>query len=132
MAFTSLGVVLISTLTFVLGTFPEFQSEEDSGKINVLKTSFPTKKNLIINVFLLRAGFPPEFPQAVLVRRFKQKIVKRHTIASFFSFLVAGHERDRQHRRRVLPRRIRGEGSFFGWKYFFHTFKAAKLKKKIL
>ena len=28
MAFTSLGVVLISTMTFVLGTFPEFQSEE--------------------------------------------------------------------------------------------------------
>ena len=31
MAFTSLGVVLISTLTFVLGTFPEFQSYEESG-----------------------------------------------------------------------------------------------------
>ena len=30
MAFTSLGVVLISTMTFVLGTFPEFQSEEES------------------------------------------------------------------------------------------------------
>ncbi len=42
MAFTSLGVVLISTLTFVLGTFPEFQSEDE-------------------------LGFTPEFPQAVLV-----------------------------------------------------------------
>ena len=31
MAFTSLGVVLVSTLTFVLGTFPEFQSFEESG-----------------------------------------------------------------------------------------------------
>ena len=40
MAFTSLGVVLVSTLTFVLGTFPEFQSEEES-------------------------GLPEEFPQAV-------------------------------------------------------------------
>ena len=30
MAFTSLGVVLISTMTFVLGTVPEFQSEEDT------------------------------------------------------------------------------------------------------
>ena len=29
MAFTSLGVVLISTMTFVLGTFPEFQSEQE-------------------------------------------------------------------------------------------------------
>ena len=27
MAFTSLGVVLVSTMTFVLGTFPEFQPE---------------------------------------------------------------------------------------------------------
>ncbi len=42
MAFTSLGVVLVSTLTFVLGTFPEFQPEDE-------------------------LGFPPEFPQAVLV-----------------------------------------------------------------
>lgn len=31
MAFTSLGVVLISTMTFVLGTFPEFQPESESG-----------------------------------------------------------------------------------------------------
>ena len=31
MAFTSLGVVLVSTLTFVLGTFPEFQSFAESG-----------------------------------------------------------------------------------------------------
>lgn len=31
MAFTSLGVVIISTLTFVLGTFPEFQPESESG-----------------------------------------------------------------------------------------------------
>ena len=31
MAFTSLGVVLISTLTFILGTFPEFQPMEESG-----------------------------------------------------------------------------------------------------
>ena len=30
MAFTSLGVVLISTMTFVLGTFPEFQSDDES------------------------------------------------------------------------------------------------------
>lgn len=42
MAFTSLGVVLISTLTFVLGTFPEFQTEDES-------------------------GIPEEFPQAVMV-----------------------------------------------------------------
>ena len=30
-AFTSLGVVLVSTMTFVLGTFPEFQHKEESG-----------------------------------------------------------------------------------------------------
>ena len=40
MAFTSLGVVLISTLTFVLGTFPEFQSEDERNE-------------------------PPEYPEAV-------------------------------------------------------------------
>jgi hypothetical protein len=31
MAFTSLSVVIISTMTFILGTFPEFQSEEETG-----------------------------------------------------------------------------------------------------
>ncbi len=44
MAFTSLGVVIISTLTFVLGTFPEFQSEDE-------------------------LGFAPEFPEAVTVMK---------------------------------------------------------------
>ena len=42
MAFTSLGVVLISTLTFILGTFPEFQPMEES-------------------------GVPSEYPQAVMI-----------------------------------------------------------------
>ena len=42
MAFTSLGVVLISTMTFVLGTFPEFQPESES-------------------------GVPEEYPEAVMV-----------------------------------------------------------------
>lgn len=41
-AWISLGVVLVSTFTFVLGTFPEFQKEEDTGQ-------------------------PPPYPQAVLV-----------------------------------------------------------------
>ena len=31
MAFTSLGIVLVSTMTFVMGTFPELQSKEESG-----------------------------------------------------------------------------------------------------
>ena len=31
MAFTSLSVVILSTMTFILGTFPEVQSEEESG-----------------------------------------------------------------------------------------------------
>ena len=38
----SLGVVLVSTFTFALGTFPEFQKEEDTGQ-------------------------PPPYPEAVLV-----------------------------------------------------------------
>jgi hypothetical protein len=37
MAFSSLGIVLISTATFVLGTFPEFQPPEESG----LPTEYP-------------------------------------------------------------------------------------------
>ena len=41
MAFTSLGVVLISTMTFVLGTFPEFQSVEESGREQL---EYPTVK----------------------------------------------------------------------------------------
>ena len=41
-AWISLGVVLVSTFTFVLGTFPEFQKEEDTGQ-------------------------PPPYPEAVLV-----------------------------------------------------------------
>ena len=40
MAFTSLGVVLISTMTFVLGTFPEFQNPEESGQ----EIEYPTVK----------------------------------------------------------------------------------------
>ena len=41
MAFTSLGVVLISTMTFVLGTFPEFQSTQESGREQL---EYPTVK----------------------------------------------------------------------------------------
>ena len=41
MAFTSLGVVLISTMTFVLGTFPEFQTDDP--------------------------GIPPEYPLTVSI-----------------------------------------------------------------
>ena len=41
-AWASLGVVLISTFTFVLGTFPEFQKEADTGQ-------------------------PPPYPEAVMV-----------------------------------------------------------------
>jgi hypothetical protein len=40
MAFTSLGVVLISTMTFVLGTFPEFQPPEETG----IPIEYPTIK----------------------------------------------------------------------------------------
>ena len=50
MAFTSLGVVLISTLTFVLGTFPEFQSEEERNE-------------------------PPEYPEAVYAMKIIDNIL---------------------------------------------------------
>ena len=48
-AWISLGVVLVSTFTFVLGTFPEFQKEEDTGQ-------------------------PPPYPEAVLVMEVVGKI----------------------------------------------------------
>ena len=38
MAITSLAAIVISTMTFVLGTFPEFQSEEESS----VKTDYPS------------------------------------------------------------------------------------------
>ena len=41
-AWASLAMVLISTFTFVLGTFPEFQKEEETGQ-------------------------PPPYPEAVFV-----------------------------------------------------------------
>ena len=50
MAFTSLGVVLISTLTFVLGTFPEFQSEDERNE-------------------------PPEYPEAVYAMKIIDNIL---------------------------------------------------------
>ena len=50
MAFTSLGVVLISTLTFVLGTFPEFQSEDERNA-------------------------PPEYPEAVYAMKIIDNIL---------------------------------------------------------
>ena len=55
-AWISLGVVLISTFTFVLGTFPEFQKEEDTGQ-------------------------PPPYPEAVLV----MDIVGRNRFSSLLS-----------------------------------------------
>ena len=44
-AWASLGMVLVSTFTFVLGTFPEFQKEEETGQ-------------------------PPPYPEAVIVMDF--------------------------------------------------------------
>ena len=67
MAFTSLGVVLISTMTFVLGTFPEFQSKEESGK----ESEFPMVKlvmdvidNIAVVFFLIEYTVRPELRNA--------------------------------------------------------------------
>ena len=60
-AWVSLGVVLVSTFTFVLGTFPEFQ------KVNIIKYSF---KYFQIPPFDLQeedTGQPPPYPEAVVV-----------------------------------------------------------------
>lgn len=53
MAFTSLGVVLISTMTFVLGTFPEFQPEEETG----MPTEFPVVMTIMDMVDNIAVGF---------------------------------------------------------------------------
>ena len=66
MAFTSLGVVLISTLTFVLGTFPEFQSEDERNA-------------------------PPEYPEAVYAMKIIDNILVGffviEYVVSSFSFI---------------------------------------------
>ncbi len=62
MAFTSLGVVLISTLTFVLGTFPEFQTEEESG----VPEQFPIAVLVMSIIDNIAVGF---FLVEYLVRR---------------------------------------------------------------
>ena len=57
----SLGVVLVSTFTFVLGTFPEFQ------KVNIIGFNF---KYLLIPPSDLQeedTGQPPPYPEAVIV-----------------------------------------------------------------
>ena len=46
MAFTSLGVVIVSTMTFVLGTFPEFQRDDPT-----VDPEYPT--GLTTNSFFL-------------------------------------------------------------------------------
>ena len=58
----SLGVVLVSTFTFVLGTFPEFQ------KVNVMNYYY--SKYLLIPPSDLQeedTGQPPPYPEAVVV-----------------------------------------------------------------
>ena len=55
MAFTSLGVVLISTLTFVLGTFPEFQVQEDASvaEYPLAVTIMSIIDNIAVGFFLI-------------------------------------------------------------------------------
>ena len=58
----SLGVVLVSTFTFVLGTFPEFQ------KVNIMNYYY--SKYLLIPPSDLQeedTGQPPPYPEAVVV-----------------------------------------------------------------
>ena len=66
MAFTSLGVVLVSTLTFVLGTFPEFQSEEES-------------------------GLPEEFPQAVFAMEIIDNILVGFFVIEYAVSMIRMH-----------------------------------------
>ena len=61
-AWVSLGVVLVSTFTFVLGTFPEFQ------KVNI--SQYFSFKYFSIPPFDLQeedTGQPPPYPEAVVV-----------------------------------------------------------------
>lgn len=56
MAFTSLAVVLISTLTFVLGTFPEFQPEAESGQPEIYPEAVAVMEiidNIAVAFFLI-------------------------------------------------------------------------------
>ena len=56
MAFTSLGVVLISTMTFVLGTFPEFQSKHETGvdsEFPALVLGMSVIDNIAVGFFLI-------------------------------------------------------------------------------
>ena len=70
MAFTSLGVVLVSTLTFVLGTFPEFQSFAESGT-------------------------PEEYPEAVAAMSMIDNVLVGffviEYVVSFFSTLIVSY-----------------------------------------
>ena len=56
-AWSSLGVVLLSTFTFVLGTFPEFQGEDETGQ-------------------------PPPYPEAVLAMEIVGKC--RNVVSSIY------------------------------------------------
>ena len=57
----SLGVVLVSTFTFVLGTFPEFQ------KVNIIKYYFKYFSIAPSDLQEEDTGQPPPYPEAVVV-----------------------------------------------------------------
>ena len=52
MAFTSLGVVIVSTMTFVLGTFPEFQRDDPS-----VDPEYPTAVAIMAVIDNIAVGF---------------------------------------------------------------------------
>ena len=76
MAFTSLGVVLISTMTFVLGTFPEFQTKEETG----LEPEYPWMVMIMSVIDNIAVGF---FLIEYVVSRRRQPLV---TWSSTFTF----------------------------------------------
>ena len=79
MAFTSLAVVLISTLTFVLGTFPEFQPEEESGQPEIYPEAVAVMEiidNIAVGFFLIE-----------YVVRFVVRLASNRTAAKYQTYV---------------------------------------------
>ena len=75
MAFTSLGVVLVSTMTFVLGTFPGKQYSYNNVYLHdfvLLDFMFKVYSNIALSFFTefqpqSESGIPPEYPKERMI-----------------------------------------------------------------
>ena len=75
MAFTSLGVVLVSTMTFVLGTFPGKQYSYNNVYFHdfvLLDFMFKVYSNIALSFFTefqpqSESGIPPEYPKERMI-----------------------------------------------------------------